>query len=70
MSKKQAKALNQVFEGLAKGQVPSFLEMMSALSDVSNIMTEADSQALRPPESKKSCSFVAEHPETRCRACD
>lgn len=40
--KTELKGLDKLFERLAEGRTPNFLEMMAALSDVSNIYPEPE----------------------------
>ncbi|MBA7477990.1 hypothetical protein ES707_13405 [subsurface metagenome] len=35
-------SLDKLFQGLAEGQTPTFLEMMAAISEISNIYPEPE----------------------------
>jgi len=42
MDKKELENLDQLFEKLSAGEHPNFLEIMAAISDVSNIYPEPE----------------------------
>lgn len=42
MQKQELENLHKLFDSLAEGQTPTFLEMMAAISDVSNLYPESE----------------------------
>lgn len=42
MQKQESENLHKLFDSLAEGQTPTFLEMMAAISDVSELYPEPD----------------------------
>jgi len=54
--------LNHLFELLAKNEMPNFLEVMAALSDVSNIWPEAGQADPRSSGSAQQTEGIPDYP--------
>jgi len=72
MRKKALKNLDRLFEQLSAGQTPDFLQMMSALSDVSTMFPDGDSASLVDAGLENSSKSIPNYPffQPRCSGCD
>jgi len=72
MRKKALKNLDRLFELLQAGQTPDFLQMMSALSDVSTMFPDRDSASQATAGSQKSDKGIVKYPffQPRCSGCE
>lgn len=71
MRKNDVPDLNQLFEMLAAGRMPNFLEVMSALSDISTIFPEVSCSSQELPGDKKGADPPYLYPpeQNRCPSC-
>lgn len=69
MKNKQLPDLNALFDSLKAGQMPTFLELMLALSDISSIDYSARTSSAQSSDSTNSDSCGAIRPDSRCQSC-
>ena len=64
-------ALDALFVQLRKGKAPNVLEMMSALSEVSTLFSDADSASCVPHPDENRClsGYLDPASEQRCQNC-
>lgn len=60
----QTDALGSLFKKMSRGEMPNFLELMAAISDLVAFSVECDSNPTTPPTGPKNMS------QKKCRFCD
>lgn len=70
MRKSDFEITAKMFDSMAAGRQPSFFELLSALSEVSAVVTTPQNGGSAPTSAQNACGLVPEQPQNqRCSSC-